>query len=127
MLINFGSTHDFSHCKIAKELNFFLYPTLECQVMVANGGTTKILGRCHNINLTIGEYVLNSPMLSIPMGGDVFVLGVPWTQKLGMITFNFQLLFLKIFWERNEIELRGITWKLGNLINSNGMAKILKK
>ena len=39
VLIDSGSTHNFIHCKIAKELNFFLYPTPKCQVMVANGGT----------------------------------------------------------------------------------------
>ena len=39
VLIDSGSTHNFIHCKVAKELNFFLYQTPECQVMVANGGT----------------------------------------------------------------------------------------
>ena len=39
VLIDSGSTHNFIHCKVAKELNCFLYPALECQVMVANGGT----------------------------------------------------------------------------------------
>ena len=33
------SIHSFIHCKVAKELNCFLYPAPECQVMVANGGT----------------------------------------------------------------------------------------
>ena len=37
MLIDSGSTHNFIHCKIAKELNCFLYPAPECQAMVANG------------------------------------------------------------------------------------------
>ena len=39
VLIDSGSTHNFIHCKVAKEFNCFLYPALECQVMVANGGT----------------------------------------------------------------------------------------
>ena len=26
MLIDFGSTHNFIHCKLAKVLNFFVYP-----------------------------------------------------------------------------------------------------
>ena len=39
MLVDSGSTHNFIHCKVAKELNCFLYPALEFQVMVANGGT----------------------------------------------------------------------------------------
>ena len=37
--------------------------------MVANGGTINYFGKWHNIKLAMGKYVLNSPMISIPMGG----------------------------------------------------------
>ena len=63
----------------------------------------------------MGEYVLNSPILSIPMGGADVLLGVQWLQSLGTIDFNFQELFLKFFWEGKEFELRGITEKLGKI------------
>eukprot|EP00253_Pinus_taeda_P002142 PITA_02142 len=85
VLIDSGSIHNFIHCNIAKELNCFLYPTPECQVMVANGGTINCSRKCHNIKLSMGEYVLNSPMLSIPMGGVDVVLGVQFLQSLGKI------------------------------------------
>ena len=58
--------------------------------MVANGGTINYSRKCHNIKITMGDYVLTSPMLSIPMGGADVVLGVQWLQYLGMIAFNFQ-------------------------------------
>ena len=90
VLIDSGSTHNFIHCKVAKELNCFLYPAPECQVMVANGGTIHCSGKCHNIKLAMGEYVLNSPMLSIPMGGADVVLGVQWLQSFGTVGFNFK-------------------------------------
>jgi len=47
-------------------------------VIVVSGGTINLFGKCHNIKLSMGEYVLNSPMLSIPMGGADVVLGVQW-------------------------------------------------
>ena len=74
VLIDLGSTHNFIQCKVSKELNFFLYLAPEFQVMVANGGTINFSIKCHNIKLTMGEYVLNIPMLSIPMGGIDVVL-----------------------------------------------------
>eukprot|EP00253_Pinus_taeda_P005850 PITA_05850 len=89
LLIGSGNTHNFIHCEIEKELNCFLYPTPECQVMVTNGGTINFSGKCHNIKLSMGEYVLNSRMISIPMGGVDVVLGVQWLQYLeqrGIIT-----------------------------------------
>ena len=127
MLIDLGSIHNFIHCKVAKELNCFLYPTPECQVMVANGGTINFSGKCHNIKLTMGEYVLNIPMLSIPMGGADVLLGVQWLQSLGKVSFNFQELFLKKNSEGKEVKLRGIAGKPGNIISSNVMTKLLKK
>ena len=65
--------------------------------MVENGGTINFSGKCHNIKLSMGIYVLNSPMLSIPMGGVDVVLRVHWLQSLGTVAFNFQELFLKFF------------------------------
>ena len=41
--------------------------------------------------------------------------------------FNFQELFMKFSLEGKQIELRGITRKLGKVIISNGMKKLLKK
>eukprot|EP00253_Pinus_taeda_P024023 PITA_24023 len=125
VLIDSGSTHNFIHCKVAKELNCFLYPAPECQVMVANGGTINCSGKCHNIKLSMGEYVLTSPMLSIPMGGADVVLGVQWLQSLGTIAFNFQELFMKFSTEEKEVALRGIAGKLGKIISSNDLQKVL--
>ena len=75
----------------------------------------------------MGEYVLNSPMLSIPMGVADVVLGVQRLQYLGLVAFNFQEIFLKFFLEGKEIELRGIARKPGKIISSNVMTKLLKK
>ena len=59
----------------------------------------------------MGEHVLNSPMLSIPMGGVDVVLGVQWLQSLGTIDFNFQEIFMKCFVEGKEAKLSGIAGK----------------
>ena len=54
VLSDSDSTHTFIHCKVAKELNGFLYPTPECQVMVANEGAINSSGKFHKIKLTMG-------------------------------------------------------------------------
>ena len=76
MLIDFGSNHNFIHYKLSKFLNLFVYLEPEFLVMIAYGGTINCSGKFHNINLAMGEYVLNSPMIVIPMGGVDVVLGV---------------------------------------------------
>jgi len=50
VFIDSGSTHNFIHCKITKDLNFFLYQAPKCQVMVVNGGTINFSWKFHNIN-----------------------------------------------------------------------------
>jgi hypothetical protein len=127
VLIDSGSTHNFIHYKLAKALNCFVYQMPEFQVMIADGGTINFLGKCNKINLTMGEYVMNSPMISIPMGGLDVVLGIQWLQSLGTMDFNFQELFMKFSLEGKEIELRGITGKPRKVISSNGTTKLLKK
>eukprot|EP00253_Pinus_taeda_P032873 PITA_32873 len=96
-------------------------------IVLIDSGTINCSGKCHNVKLSMGEYVLNSPLLSIPMGGADFLLGVQWLQSLGTITFNFGEVFLKFFWEGKEVELRGIEGKPGKIINSNSMTKLLNK
>jgi DNA-binding ferritin-like protein len=127
VLIDSGSTHNFIHDKLAKDLNCFVYPAPEFQVMIAYGGTINCSGKCNKINLTMGEYVMNSPMIAIPMGGADVVLGIQWLQSLGTMAFNFQELFMKFSLEGKEIELRGITGKPDKVISSNSMTKLLKK
>ena len=63
--------------------------------MIANGGIINCLRKCHKITLTMGEDLLISPMLAIPMGGVDVVLGVEWLQSLGMVAFNFLELFMR--------------------------------
>jgi hypothetical protein len=126
VLIDSGSTHNFSHYKLANDLNCFVYLVLEFQVMIAYGGTINCLGKCNKINLTMGEYVMNSPMVAIPMGGIDVVLGIQWLQSLGTMAFNFQEIFMIFSLQGKEIELRGITGKPSKVISSNGMTKLLK-
>jgi hypothetical protein len=73
------------------------------------------------------EYVMNSPIISIPMDGADVVLGVQWLQPLGIVDFNFQELFIKFSLEGKEMKLRGITRKPSKVIIYNHMTKLLKK
>jgi hypothetical protein len=63
--------------------------------MIAKGGTINFSGKCNKINITMGEYVMNSPMIDIPIGGADVVLGIQLLQSLGTVAFNFQELFMK--------------------------------
>ena len=126
VLIDSGSTHNFIHCKLAKDLNWFIYPAPQFQVMIADGGTINWSRKCHNSTLIMREYVLNSPLISIPMGSDDVVLGVQWLQWLAIVAFYFMELFKKFSLHRKEFELMGIIGKPRKVISSHGMKKLIK-
>ena len=73
MLIDYCSTHKCINCKLAK-LNCFIYLALNFKI--ACGGSTNCSRKCHSIKLTMGEYLLDSLIIAIQMGGVEVVLGV---------------------------------------------------
>ena len=93
--------------------------------MTANGGTINFLVISDNINLTMGEYILNTPKISIPMGGVYVVLGVSRWQSLGVVALNFQEFFMNLSLEGKHYELGPITGKSSMVISSNDKKTLL--
>ena len=74
----------------------------------------------------MGEYFLDSPMISIQMGGFDVVLGIQWFHSLGIVALNVQAIFMIFSLDGKEIELRCIQGKPSKVISSNSMTKLLK-
>ena len=55
MFIDSCGTHNLIHCKVSKDLILFVYPTLEFQVMIVDGGNINCLWKFHNTNLYMGD------------------------------------------------------------------------
>jgi hypothetical protein len=94
--------------------------------MIAYGGTINYSRKCHSIKLNMGEYLLDSPVISIKMGGVDVVLGVSWLQSLGTLALNFQYIIMRVYSNRKENELKGMQGKPSKVISSNSMIKLLK-
>jgi hypothetical protein len=62
--------------------------------MILDRGTMNCSGKCHSIKLTICDYFLDSPMISIQIGGAYMILGVQRLQFLGVVTFNIHNFFM---------------------------------
>jgi hypothetical protein len=76
MLIDYGSNRNFINYKLEKLLNCFVFLAPKFQVMIEDGATINYSGKFHSIKFNMGEYLLDSPMISIQMGGSDVVLGV---------------------------------------------------
>jgi hypothetical protein len=75
ILVDSGSTHNFIHCRIAQETNYYIHAVNNFQIMISNGGSMKCGGRCENVCLQIGQYHMKSHMFSIDMGDCEIMLG----------------------------------------------------
>jgi hypothetical protein len=76
VLIDNGSTNNFIHHELAKDLHCFVHLVFNFQFFIDNGGTMKRGDRCENVKLQMSDYHLKTHMFSISMGGYDIVLGV---------------------------------------------------
>ena len=74
----------------------------------------------------MGEYNLESPMYSIPIGGVYVFLGIQWLRTLGTISTNYNELFMKFELEGIQYELKGLKSGPFQVIISHRMEKLLK-
>ena len=79
--------------------------------MIVDSGIVKCTGKCHSIKICMGDYMLDSPMFAISIGGADIVLGVQWLTTLGTIEMNFQELFMRFHSNGRTIKLNGMVVK----------------
>lgn len=53
-----------------------MYQAQKFQVIIVYGDTINCSRKCHSTNMNMGEYLLDSTMISIQMGSVDVVLGV---------------------------------------------------
>jgi hypothetical protein len=95
ILIDSGKTHNFIHCQIAQEINFYIHAVNNFQVMIANGSSMKCGGICENVHLQIGQYHLKYHMFATDMDDCDIFLSDEWLHTLNPITMDFKDLALQ--------------------------------
>ena len=71
--------------------------------MIVDGGTLNCLGKCHIAKITMGEFLLDSLMTTIQMGGVNVVLGVEWLQSFRIATLNFHGFFMRFSLKKGKL------------------------
>jgi hypothetical protein len=95
ILVGSGSTHNFIHCRLSQEVNYYICVINNFQNTIANGGSLECGGHCENVRLQIGQYNLKSHMFTIDMGGCDIMIGVEWLLTLGSILMDFKELTMQ--------------------------------
>jgi hypothetical protein len=78
-----------------KKLNYFIYPTKDLTIKVANGQRAKEVGKYHKILVQIQELELQTRFYALPLEGMDMVLGVEWLIQLGSYATNLEEQFME--------------------------------
>jgi hypothetical protein len=126
-LIDSDNTHNFIHRRVAMKTHCYFHPIPNFQIMIANEGMMKYVGRSENVKLQMGGYHLKTHMFVIDMGGHNVVLKVEWLCTLGHVTMDLKDLYASFTKEGHKYTLEGLTYGSHEIITSHSMEKLLKK
>jgi len=76
--------------------------------LIDNGGTMKYGGCCESVRLQMGDYHLKTHMFAIEMGGCDIVLGAKWLRTLGLVTMDFEELYMSFTQDSHTHTLKGL-------------------
>lgn len=107
ILLDGGSTLNFSQARMAKYLGIPILSATSFQVHVGNGYELSCSALCHQVPFCLQKYKFLVNFYPLPVSGADMVLGVQWLNLLGPILLGFDKLFLKSMWEGNMITLLG--------------------
>jgi hypothetical protein len=108
ILVDSGSTHNCIDIDVAKKLNYFIYPTRDLTIKVANGQRVKEVGKCHKISVQIQELELQTGFYALPLEGMDMVLGAEWLIQLGSYATNLEEQFMEFNWQGQHYKLYGV-------------------
>jgi hypothetical protein len=108
VLIDNVSTHNFIHHRVIEDVNCFVRPISNFQILIANVGTMKCGSPCENVKLQMGDYNLKTHMFPIAMGVCHIVLGVEWLCTLGPIIVDYHELYLSFTQDAHTYALQGL-------------------
>eukprot|EP00252_Welwitschia_mirabilis_P002415 TRINITY_DN1235_c2_g1_i3.p1 TRINITY_DN1235_c2_g1~~TRINITY_DN1235_c2_g1_i3.p1 ORF type:complete len:434 (+),score=40.30 TRINITY_DN1235_c2_g1_i3:1161-2462(+) len=127
ILIDSGSTHNFIHPNLVKQLNFQWTNDNPLEVMVANGERLRIQRTCNNLPLTIQGFNFTSEFYILPLRGCDIVLGASWLRILGPILWDFSKLYMKFKVQGQQYVLKGSRDPPVEIVSSHAIEKMVAK
>jgi len=95
VLIDSGSTHNFIHDRVAKQLGLPLHQAQAFNVLVGNGAALDCSYICPQTLLSLDSHDFIVDLFVLPLSGADLVLGVQWLRSLGPVLTDYEALTLK--------------------------------
>lgn len=108
VLIDSGSTHNFTNDRLASMLRLLVVPTETFTVQIANGERLKCQGRFDKVVVNIQGTEFYLTLFSLPLSGLDLVLGIQWLEMLGSVVCNWKQLTMEFIWDNQVRRLQGI-------------------
>jgi hypothetical protein len=127
IIFDIDNIHNFIHCCIAQETNFYMREINNFQIIISISRSMKCGESCENVCLQIDQYHMKYYMFSIDMSGCDIVLGVEWLRNLDPILMDFKEIIMQFHKEGKQYKFQGITTGSLEIISSHHMEKAHKK
>ncbi|XP_050258944.1 uncharacterized protein LOC126703934 [Quercus robur] len=109
VLIDLGSTHNFTEERLAEKLGLTCNTEEQFNVKVVCGGRISCKGRCIGVQVWIQGVTLDIDFYLLPLEGYEVVLGAQWLRMLGMIEWDFSKLLMRFQYGGKRISLQGMS------------------
>ncbi|KAG8374898.1 hypothetical protein BUALT_Bualt10G0043500 [Buddleja alternifolia] len=127
ILIDTGSTHNFTDIEAAKLLGCNLEPMIPFAVSVADGNKIHSSFICRYFSWKMQGVTFTTDLMTIPLGGCDMVLGVQWLATLGDFNWNLSQLKMEFNAGNKKTMLRGMQPSSIRLISRNKVNKLMRK
>lgn len=97
ILIDGGSTHNFTQERLFEALGLRTQPTYSLRFMVGNGNELDCLHFCGNVSIHVHGHVFTIGFHILPLRGEDLILGIQWLKSLGLILMNYSDLTMRFF------------------------------
>lgn len=106
ILVDGGSTHNFIQGFVPERLGIGVESLEAFHIFIGRGEYLLSCEVCHQIAVSMQEYVIIQDLYLLPMEGANVVLGVQWLEMLGTMKTNYKQRFIEFKQEGKTIHLK---------------------
>lgn len=106
VLIENGSTHNFTKPKLVEKLKLSIVPTSGFRVYIGNDNSLVCQHKCLAVFVNLQGTIFNLDVFVLPTEGADMILGVQWLQELGRVTHDYRSSCMEFKWKCRKVSLK---------------------
>ncbi|KAK8936447.1 hypothetical protein KSP39_PZI012366 [Platanthera zijinensis] len=124
IMIDSGASHNFLSDDVARALELPSQSSPHFAVALGDGSRRPTLGRCDNVDFSIGAHTFTADFYAFALGGLDAILGVAWLQTLGDVRVNWAHMSMLFHHQDQPCRLLGDATLLRSPLSARSLNRI---